>query len=207
MIAWMNRRASARRGASSWASVSRRHDPARPGADGRELQAVVVQQPPELGRVDRIGRRRKDLDGVITERGRLAAALREVVPEDERAAAGLLHQADRNARFNGHARISLMGQSRMRGEAAVDVVGCAGDEAAGLLREHEQRGADQLVRLAEPGHGGLGQDLLDAFRGEDLAVLLGGEEAGTEGVDPHSLGASSRATFWVRLTTAAFDAE
>ena len=70
---------------------------------------------------------------------------------------------------------------------------------------------DEFVGLAESGHRGAGHDLRStrAVGIEDLAVLLGGEEPGANGVDPDMpfIGANSRATFCVRLTTAAFDAE
>ena len=78
------------------------YNPARSGTDGRKLQAVILEQCAKLARVNGIGRRGKDLDGVETERGRLATARRKVVPEDERTAACFLHQADRDTRFYGH---------------------------------------------------------------------------------------------------------
>ncbi len=78
-------------------------------------------------------------------------------------------------------------------EAAVDGNRHAGDEACGIVVEQEQhRAAELLFAVAEAAHGRSGQDLARAGRGravrveEQRRVLLGGEEAGGDGVDANA---------------------
>src|SRR5262245_37714307 len=51
-------------------------------------------------RIECAGLRRKDLDRIEAEFSRRATCARQVVPEDERPAAGFGHQADRDAGSN-----------------------------------------------------------------------------------------------------------
>src|SRR5260370_35924954 len=68
-------------------------------------------------------------------------------------------------------------------EAAVDVIRRPGDEAPGGPGEKEDRGAHQLVGLAEPGHRRAPHDLLHAGRGEELAARLRRDETRREAAD------------------------
>ena len=93
-------------------------------------------------------------------------------------------------------------------EAAVDVIGCAGNEAACCSRQQEQDRPDKLFRFAKPGHRRLLHDMGRSLGIQNLAILLRGEKPWTQGVRAGWLcGANSRATLRVRLTTAAFEAE
>ena len=78
-------------------------------------------------------------------------------------------------------------QNGHRGESAVDVDRFAGDEAAGDGREQQQRRADQFRCVAQAAHRRVAKDRFDARLVEDLAVLLGGEEAGAEAIDAHAV--------------------
>src|SRR5690606_36360298 len=82
-----------------------------------------------------------------------------------------LHEKGRNY-LDGH-----------RVVAAVDDELFAGDEGTGGVGGEEERGADELAGFAETFGGRVAEDGGDAVGGEDLAVLLGGEEAGDEDVD------------------------
>lgn len=69
-------------------------------------------------------------------------------------------------------------------EAAVHGDDHAGDEAGGGFGQQEEQGADELLRLAEPAHGGAVQDLGSAGRRvaglveQQGLVLRGDEKAG-----------------------------
>lgn len=80
------------------------------------------------------------------------------------------------ATLNGH-----------RLEAAVHDHFGAGDEGAGFVGGEQQGGTDEFVRISEARGRGLAEDVEHAGFIEHLAVLLGGEEAGDEGVDPDVL--------------------
>ena len=78
------------------------------------------------------------------------------------------------------------------GEAAVDGQAYAGDEPGGVVIQQEQHRTHQvLLAVAEAAHGGAVQNPLGAGGGgavvviQQLGVLLGGEEAGGDGVDPN----------------------
>ena len=67
----------------------------------------------------------------------------------------------------------------------------AGDEAGSLVVQQEQQGTHQILfAVAEAAHGGGGQDLFGAGGGgavlvvEELCILVAGEEARRNGVDP-----------------------
>ena len=59
----------------------------------------------------------------------------------------------------------------------------AGDELPGVAAGEEKGGAHEFVGIAEPLHGGAGEDFFDAFWSEDFAVLFCGEEPWDERVD------------------------
>src|SRR5690348_1454344 len=74
-------------------------------------------------------------------------------------------------------------QSKPHGrESAIDVIGGAGDEAAGGARDEKQGSANEFVRLTETGHRCLSHDLGRSLRGENLAILLRRKEAGAKRV-------------------------
>lgn len=76
------------------------------------------------------------------------------------------------------------------GEAAVNGNVHTGDKTGGLVIQQEQQAAFQLFRSAKTAHGRSGQDLLRPGSGgsilipQQLVVLLAGEEAGSDGIDP-----------------------
>ena len=74
--------------------------------------------------------------------------------------------------LDGHGRV-----------AAIDDEFVAGDEGGGGVGGEEEGGTDELVGGAEACGGGVAHDGGDAVFGEDFAILLGGEEAGDEGID------------------------
>ena len=71
-------------------------DPTGARSDGRQGQAVVLEQMAQLASIDRSRGGRKDLDGVEAQFPGLATGGGQVVPEYERPAARLIHQADRH---------------------------------------------------------------------------------------------------------------
>ena len=73
--------------------------------------------------------------------------------------------------------------------------------------EEQQRGADRARAARRSGSWACAHDVLDALLIQDFAVLLGGKKPGQRTLTRTFLGANSRATFCVRLTTAAFEAE
>src|SRR5215831_11584316 len=73
------------------------------------------------------------------------------------------------------------GESTVHGEVA------SRDEAARLSGAEEDDRPHELGRLAEAVHRRVGEDLGDPLGLEDLAVLLGGEEAGRKRVHADSL--------------------
>ena len=88
--------------------------------------------------------------------------------------------------------MSATNLNRRRQKPPVNADVRAGDEAAGLVRREEHRCADQFLGAAKAVHGRVGEDLLAAFGWgavvfkEQATVLLGGEEAWGDGVDPHA---------------------
>lgn len=82
--------------------------------------------------------------------------------------------------------------SGISGEAAVDGQADAGDEACCIVIQQEQDCAHQIfLTITEAAHGGTVQNSLRPCGGrtvvviQELCVLLGGEEAGGNGVDPN----------------------
>ena len=75
-----------------------------------------------------------------------------------------------------------------------------------LFESSEQGGADQLFGLAEAGHGRLRHDDGGSLGVEDLRFCSAGKKPGHKAFTRTPRGASSRATFCVRFTTAAFEA-
>lgn len=74
------------------------------------------------------------------------------------------------------------------GEAAVNVEVLAGEVGAGAAGEEEEGCGDELVGLTKSLHWCAAHDVIDALLVENLAVLLGGEEAGAEDVDADVFG-------------------
>ena len=110
----------------------------------------------------------------------------------------------KNPKFDGEPR-KLKPRGR---KTAIDVDVRAGDELSGLGGDQEQQRADQLLRLAVTLHRRAAHDVVGPLLVQEFAVLLGREEAGADGVDPHARsGPNSWATFRVRLSTPALEAE
>src|SRR5215204_6144095 len=74
-----------------------------------------------------------------------------------------------------------------RGESTVDGEVAARHETARLAGAEEDDRPHELASLAEAVHRGVGEDLGHALGLEDLAVLLGGEEARRKRVHADSL--------------------
>ena len=71
-------------------------------AKSEKVEPDLAEQAAQLLTWKRLRPRRKNLDGIKTEAGRLVDARGKVVPEDEWSTASFLHQADRHARAHGH---------------------------------------------------------------------------------------------------------
>jgi len=77
-------------------------DPASPGADGRQLEMVLVEQAAKLLRIDRGRSGSEDLHSIKAQLACLATGRSQIVPKYERPTAGGFDQTDGHAGSDTH---------------------------------------------------------------------------------------------------------
>ena len=84
------------------------NDPGCPCSKRRHFQSVLVEKMMQVLPVNRICRWRKDFHGVKTQGGRLCAARRQIVPENERPVFRLGNQGNGDGRFHNCIALILL---------------------------------------------------------------------------------------------------